>query len=81
MRRCVGYMEYQGKRLKYYVFGNRYEGFGVEITETRIEKSDHVVSNSFEKALNLAKKLRNGSVFPANLCEILEDYEFGNHTD
>ncbi|HEX3039440.1 MAG TPA: DUF6514 family protein [Caproiciproducens sp.] len=81
MRQCVGYLEYHGKRLKYYVFGNRNEGFGVEITETRIEKADHVVSNSFEKALDLAKKLRNGSVFPANLCEILEDYQFGNGTD
>ncbi len=81
MRRCVGYIEYQGKRLKYYVFGNRNEGFWVEISETCIEKTDHAVSKSLKKALDLARQLRNGSVFPANLCEILEDYEFGNDTD
>jgi hypothetical protein len=77
----VGYIEYQGKRLNYYVFGNRNEGFWVEIRETCIEKTDHAVSKSFKKALDLARKLYHGSVFPANLCEILEDYEFGNGTD
>lgn len=81
MRRCVGYIEFKGKLLRYYVFGNRNKGFGVEITETCIEKTDRPVSKSLKKALELAKKMRNGTVFPANLCEILEDYEFSNDTD
>jgi hypothetical protein len=81
MRRCVGYIELHGKRLKYYVYGNRSEGFGVEIAETYVEKTERTVFRSFEAARNLAKKMQNGSVFPANLSEILEDYRFGSETD
>ena len=61
MRRCVGYIEYHGKRLKYYVFGNQSDGFGVEIIETRVEKTDRIVSKSFEAAQGLAKQLRQGN--------------------
>jgi hypothetical protein len=81
MRRCVGYIEYHGKRLKYYVFGSRSEGFGVEITETCVEKTDRMVSRSFEAAQDFAKQLRNGLVFPANLNEILDDHQLENDTD
>ncbi len=81
MKKCVGYIELEGKRLKYYVYGNRSVGFGVEITETYIEKTDSMISRSFETACNLAKKMQRGSVFPANLNEILEDYQYKSDTD
>ena len=81
MKRCVGYIELQGKRLKYYVFGNRRDGFGVEITETNFEQADQMVTQSLETALSLAQQLRRNSVFPANLNEILEDLDFKNVSD
>lgn len=81
MRRCVGYVEYHGKHLKYYVFGNRSEGFGVEITETCVEKTVKTAFHSFGTAWNLAQKLRRGLVFPANLNEILDDSQFENESD
>jgi hypothetical protein len=81
MKRCVGYIELQGKRLKYYVYGTRGGGFGVEITETCIEKAEKEVSQSFVTALDLAERLRRCSVFPANLNEILEDLESADDSD
>jgi len=81
MRRCVGYVESHGKRLKYYVFGNRRDGFGVEITETYVEEAEQVVTQSLDIAMSLAQQLRRGSVFPANLTEILEDLDYHNVSD
>ena len=81
MRKCVGNIELNGKRLDYYVFGSQKVGYGVEITETYMEKADHIVSPSLEKALILAQELQHGSVFPANLNEIIEDFEYGNNMD
>ena len=81
MRRCVGYIEYCGKRLKYYVVGSQSEGFGVEITETCVAKTEKMVSQSFKTTMDFAHKLRRGSVFPENLNEILDDFKFENDTD
>lgn len=75
MRICVGNIELQGRHLKYYVFGSRSTGYGVEITESWVERADQIVSKDFEKTLNLAQKLQRCSVFPANLDEIIEDCE------
>lgn len=75
MRKCVGNVAFEGKRLQYYVFGNLKTGFGIEIVETKIERANHLVSGRLEPALNLAKKIRRGTVFPENLNEILEDFE------
>jgi hypothetical protein len=81
MKRCVGYIELNGKRLRYYVYGTREKGFGVEITETCVEKAEQRVSQSLSTALSLANRLRRCSVFPANLNEILEDIETKNDFD
>lgn len=78
MRKCVGTIELLGKCLKYYVSGNRSKGFGVEITETYVEKADHFVSENFEKALGVAQTLQKCSVFPTNLSEVIEDLNFGD---
>ncbi len=81
MRKCVGNIELHGKRLKYYVFGSRSEGYGVEITETYIEKADQVVSDNLDRAMGLARKLHRCCVFPGNLTEIVEDLGTRNNTD
>jgi hypothetical protein len=75
LRKCVGNIALDGKSLHYYVFGDLETGYGIEIVETRVEKANHIVSGRLEPALNLAKQLRRGSVFPASLDEILEDFE------
>lgn len=77
MRKCVGNIELLGISLKYYVYGCRDTGFGVEITETHVEKADGIVSQSFEKALSVAQTLQKGSVFPTNLQEIIKDLQTG----
>lgn len=80
MRKCVGNIELYGKRLEYYVFGSRKAGYGVEITETYIERANQIVSPNLTRALNLARKLRRCSVFPANLSEIAEDLTYKDDT-
>lgn len=75
MRKCVGNIAFEGKRLQYYVFGNSKTGFGIEIVETKIERANQLVSGGLEPALSLAKKLRRRTVFPENLNEIVEDFE------
>lgn len=81
MRKCVGNIELCGSKLKYYVFGSRSTGFGVEIVVTRVEKADQVVSHDLEMAMNLARQLQKGLVFPTNLSEIIEDLQFGVNSD
>lgn len=81
MRKCVGNIELCGSNLKYYVFGSRNTGFGVEIIVTRVEKADQIVSHDLEMAMNLAQQLQRGSVFPTNLSEIIEDFQFGADSD
>ncbi|MCY1714438.1 DUF6514 family protein [Caproiciproducens galactitolivorans] len=76
MRKCVGNIELCGCTLKYYVFGSRSTGFGIEIKVTRIEKAVQIVSSDLGKVMDVAKKLRCGSVFPTNLSEIIEDEKF-----
>ncbi len=81
MRKCVGNIEMHGKRIDYFVFGSRKAGYGVEITETSVEKANQIVSSDLVNALNFARKLRRCSVFPANLTEIAQDFGFGNDID
>ena len=81
MRKCVGNIELHGRSLKYYVFGSRSAGFGVEITETYVEKAEQIVAHNFEEALNVAQTLQKCSVFPTNLSEIIEDLEFPGNSD
>ena len=81
MKKCVGNIELLGKSLKYYVYGTRDTGFGVEITDTHVEKADGIVSQSFEKALSVAQTLQKCSVFPTNLSEIIEDLRAEDDSD
>nr|WP_319489072.1 DUF6514 family protein [uncultured Caproiciproducens sp.] len=80
MRKCVGNIELCGSSLKYYVFGSRSTGFGVEITATRVEKADQVVSHDLGTVMDVAQLLQKGSVFPTNLSEIIEDIQFANNS-
>lgn len=81
MRKCIGTIRLEGKRLDYYVFGSRSTGFGIEITETCVEKAEQVISQSLSQTLSLARKLRCGSVFPENLSEIAEDFTLARNSD
>ncbi|MDF1493641.1 hypothetical protein [Caproiciproducens sp. CPB-2] len=81
MRRCVGNIELCGNSLKYYVYGSRSTGFGVEITVTRVEKADQIVSHDLGTAMSVAQQLQRGSVFPTNLSEIIEDFQFEANSD
>ena len=63
MRKCVGNIELCGSNLKYYVFGSRSAGFGVEITVTRVEKADQMVSHDLEMAMNLRSSCRRVRFF------------------
>jgi hypothetical protein len=81
MRKCVGNIELLGKSVKYYVFGSRRTGFGVEITQTNIERANQIISPSLEKAMSMAQTLQRCSVFPTNLDEIIEDMKFEDNSD
>ena len=81
MRKCVGNIKLCGNQLKYYVFGSRSSGFGVEIIETRVEKADQLVSQDLGTAMSVAEQLQKGSVFPTNLSEIIEDFQFETDSD
>lgn len=79
MRKCVGYVRLPGKRLNYYVIGNNTLGYGVQITETCVEKAERIVCDNLNEAINLAQELHRCSVFPSNLTEIVEDYQYGSN--
>lgn len=76
MIKYVGCADMPGICLKYYVFGNRREGYGIKITQTESESTNQYVSRNLLKVLNLASQLCRCKVFPANLCEILEDLNY-----
>lgn len=81
MRKCVGHVNLHGKRLNYYVIGSKNLGYGVQITETCIEKADRMVSDSLAEVFSLAQELHRCSVFPSNLSEIVDDYKFESNID
>lgn len=76
MVKYVGCVDLPGICLKYYVFGNQREGFGVRITSSNGESSDQYVSQNLFSVLDLARKLKRCSVFPENLIEIIEDIQY-----
>lgn len=81
MKRCIGNIELCGSSLKYYVFGSRSTGFGIEITVTRVEKAEQIVSHDLGTVMEVAQQLQKGSVFPTNLSEIIEDFQFRVDSD
>jgi hypothetical protein len=79
MRKCVGCVKLPGRRLTYYVIGNRTLGYGVQITETCVEKAERIVCDNLTEAIDLAQELHRCSVFPSNLTEIVEDYQYSDN--
>lgn len=62
--------------LKYYVVGNRKNGYDIQIIDRNGENSKAYASRNLQKALNLARCFRHFSVTPVNLHEIMEDLTF-----
>jgi hypothetical protein len=75
MVRFLGNADVPGICLKYFVFGNRRNGYGIRILEENGDDENRYVSPKLSEALDLASKLRRCSVFPENLPEILEDLQ------
>lgn len=76
MVRFLGSAALPGVCLKYYVFGNRREGYGIRVLEGTGECANQYVSRKLSDVLDLAYQLRRCSVFPDNLGEILEDLRY-----
>ncbi len=81
MRKLVGHVQLQGKRLTYYVIGDSNRGYGVQITETCIEKAGQILCTNLDEALQFAQKLRRCSVFPSNLAEVVQDQRVDHNID
>lgn len=76
MKKYVGSADIPGICLKYYVSGNRWHGYEIYISEENVESIHRYVSRNLCYVLDLANKLCRCSVFPSNLCEILEDLTY-----
>ncbi len=76
MVRFIGSVDLPGICLKYYVFGNQKDGYGIRILKDKGECADQYISRNLTKVMNLAWSLRRCSVFPYNLTEVLEDLLF-----
>lgn len=67
MKKCVGQVRLHGKRLSYYVIGDRNTGYGVRITETCMEKDNLHIG---EEVVVLVHRLY---LFKDNKVEIIEN--------
>ncbi len=76
MVRFIGSADLPGFCVKYFVFGNPKDGYGIRILSRDGNRTDRYVSRRLTEVLNLARMLMRGVVFPENLCEILEDLLF-----
>ncbi|MCI1956646.1 MAG: DUF6514 family protein [Oscillospiraceae bacterium] len=76
MVKFLGSADLPGVCLKYYVFGNHREGYGIRILRANGECANQYVSRKLSEVLDLAYQLRRCSVFPDNLGEILEDLQY-----
>lgn len=81
MVKFLGSADLPGVCLRYYVFGNHREGYGIRILKDNGECANQYVSRKLSEVLDLASRLRRCSVFPDNLREILEDLEYGQVMD
>lgn len=77
MKKYVGNIELQNAILKYYIFGGYRKGFGIRIVKNDEECADAIISRNIFRTYRLAKQMRRCSVFPGNLCEIVEDIRMG----
>lgn len=77
MNKYVGNFELPDMCIKYYIFGDCRRGFGIRIVKNETECADEIVSRNIFRTYRLAKLLCRCSVFPGNLCEIVEDLRAG----
>jgi hypothetical protein len=77
MKKYVGNFELPNTTLKYYIFGDYRRGFGIRIVKNGEECADEIISRNIFRTYRLAKLLCRCSVFPGNLCEIVEDLRAG----
>lgn len=78
MKKCIGLVRRPDYLLKYFVFGNRKEGYWIGIQEIRIRHACAYLGKNADSVIKLARKMKRGAVFPGNLGEIVEDYKFKN---
>lgn len=81
MVKFVGTVDVPGILLQYYVFGNRKSGYGIRISQLNGETVQQYISRNLFKVLALAEQMRRCSVFPLNLCEIIDDLQFNGKPD
>lgn len=77
MKKNVGNIELPNMSLKYYIFGDCRRGFGIRIVKNGEECADEIISKNIFQTYRLARLICRGSVFPGNLCEIVEDFRAG----
>ena len=77
MKKHIGNFELPNTRLKYYIFGDCRKGFGILIERNDEEYANEIVSRNIFRTYRIAKLLCRCSVFPDNLCEIVEDLKMG----
>lgn len=75
MIKFLGRAEMPGVCLKYFVFGNRRDGYGIRIKNENGETKNQFVSNKLSYTIALGNQLRRCFVFSETLPEILEDLQ------
>ncbi len=76
MVKYIGCMECPGFVVKYYVYGNLQTGYGVRICSMSGETARCMVSRDLLKVFDLARRLMRCVVFPGNLKEIIDDFQY-----
>ncbi|MCI9575732.1 MAG: hypothetical protein HFJ84_03470 [Clostridiales bacterium] len=69
--------------LRYYLFGNRKEGYGVEIIKVTedgsiLDSARQRVTHRIKEASEFARALAHGIVFPGSLEEIVPEWNFAS---
>ena len=76
MVKYVGSIEFPGFCLRYFVYGNLKIGYGIRIRSVSGETACCIVSRDLQKVFDLARRLMRCSVFPENLLEIIDDFQY-----
>ena len=83
MRKQIGSVRVmqEAVTLRYYPFGNRKEGYGVEIIEIAedgsiLDDARQTITHRIKAALEFTRALVHGVVFPRNLEEIVLEWNF-----
>lgn len=76
MVKFVGCIELPGFCLRYYVYGNARQGYGVRICSISGEAACRVVSRDLLTVVGFARRLMRCMVFPGNLDEVIDDFRY-----